>query len=77
MNAKERWVTILGLAGTFLLPWPGEADHYGDPTRDRSAASACARVCAQFVEAKRVEDDDRSRIHVVPSVRAAEVRAGR
>ena len=48
MNAKELTVTILGLAGTFLLPWPGQADRPGDALQRHAVvqASACVRDCA-------------------------------
>lgn len=77
MNAKERWVTILGLAGTFLLPWPGEADRYDDPARDRSTVSAPARAGADRIPARRIEDDERGRSYFVSSARAAQPQAHR
>jgi hypothetical protein len=52
MNAKELTVTILGLAGTFLLPWPGEADRGIDPSPAPGILqySGCARVCRPSAE---------------------------
>ena len=48
MNAKELAITILGLAGTFLMPWPGEADR--DPSeRVAREASVCGRACGEAV----------------------------
>jgi hypothetical protein len=43
MNARELTITILGLAGTFLMPWPGAPDRHGGPP-DR-AGSLQAAVC--------------------------------
>jgi hypothetical protein len=46
MSARELAVTILGLAGTFFMPWPGEVDR-GVQVGERASmqASACPGRC--------------------------------
>jgi hypothetical protein len=62
MSAKELVVTILGLAGTFLMPWPGEAGRPGDPSaRGRQwQASVCVRDCAEAVAMSRKDASSRA-----------------
>ncbi|MPZ44185.1 MAG: hypothetical protein GEV05_12410 [Betaproteobacteria bacterium] len=77
MNAKELVVTILGLAGTFLLPWPGEPDRHGDPSERRGVvqASVCVHGCGEAVVMSRKEAS--SRAHPVDPKRLAQWRASR
>jgi hypothetical protein len=72
MSARELVVTILGLAGTFLMPWPGEADRPGDPlARGRQwQASVCVRDCGEAVAMGR--KDAGSRANPVDAKRLAQ-----
>ena len=40
MEAKELAITILGLAATFLMPWPGAPDRDDGPTDRRGTLLA-------------------------------------
>jgi hypothetical protein len=49
MDKRELAITILGLAGTFLMPWRGGADGHGGPP-DRHGtlqAAVCSHRCAE------------------------------
>ncbi|MGH8662946.1 MAG: hypothetical protein ACREUX_01650 [Burkholderiales bacterium] len=77
MNAKELVITILGLAGTFLLPWPGEPDSHRGLSDRRGVlqASACVHGCGEAVVMSRKEAS--SRAHPVEPKRLAPWRASR
>lgn len=52
MSPKELVVTIVGLAATFLMPWPGEAGREGDQAQARVLqACACAGACLENLQA--------------------------
>jgi hypothetical protein len=74
MTAKELAITILGLAGTFLMPWPGDADR--DPSgRVAGEASVCGRACGEAVATSAREAN--SPEHPADAKRLAQWRASR
>ena len=55
MDRGERWITVLGLLGTFLLPWP-EGEAGGRSSGSRVVAPEMKAHCAVLV-AQPVEND--------------------
>jgi hypothetical protein len=51
MTTKELAITILGLAGTYCLPWPGEAEH---GMRVEAHPGASRKVCVTECGNRRV-----------------------
>ena len=64
MNARELAITVLGLVGTFCMPWPGEPSRslYGLELA-RLQAAACVGDCRRptvHARVQRVQDPARS-----------------
>jgi len=51
MSTRERIITILGLVGTFCMPWPGEPEPGGLAALHvrRACASGCAQTPSRLV----------------------------